>query len=529
MARPPKLRLLSIFLLKEDVETFEGALRADAAVEWQGIRPDSGVDGTLAVRSPEAKVPWWRGFVAPHLEDRHSLDRLTNASTAAVLFLVAADRRWAITFGHGRHLLDPEAYSQDFGLRVVLNTVEPVRLRSVDARTFDELTVHTRRDVSRGSALEAFGLDVTRDLLRAVTGPPRDMAMGERITGSDAAAVATRVVFGDVPKLCGELLSAYGADVYKEHFGFIDHLRPVRDPARVASLDETLVAAIQANELTDIHLAPPEPMDWSKLAGFTYSTRPDDEVDPDPRISAYRDTFDNPEEVQLGDLKRDRVVAVGAEGGHPLERWPVYRCVVFEASDGDLLFVLTAGHWYSVSQSFADEVADFARALPELNIELPEAALGMTEGDYNRDAAQHIGALCADRELVSTPSGDRIELCDLLTSERQFVHVKRRGSSSTLSHLFSQGIVSAELLLREGTFRDEARRVVSALDDRFAEIVPAERPEPGTCEVGFVVITRSTRTTPLTLPFFSLVNLRSAALRLRDLGFRVTVKKVLES
>jgi hypothetical protein len=57
MARPPKLRLLSIFLLNEDVETFEGALRADAAVEWQGIRPDSGIDGTLAVRSPEAKVP----------------------------------------------------------------------------------------------------------------------------------------------------------------------------------------------------------------------------------------------------------------------------------------------------------------------------------------------------------------------------------------------------------------------------------------------------------------------------------------
>src|SRR2546429_579891 len=78
--------------------------------------------------------------------------------------------------------------------------------------------------------------------------------------------------------------------------------------------DETrLVAAIHADELTDLHLAPPEPIYWSRLAGFTYSTRSDDQIDADPRISAYLETFDGPEDLQLADLRRDRVIAVGAE------------------------------------------------------------------------------------------------------------------------------------------------------------------------------------------------------------------------
>jgi uncharacterized protein (TIGR04141 family) len=134
-----------------------------------------------------------------------------------------------------------------------------------------------------------------------------------------------------------------------------------------------------------------------------------------------------------------------------------------------------------------------------------------------------------DTELVRTPTGDRIELCDLLTRERKLLHVKKRGSSSTLSHLFSQGVVSAELLAREEAFRTAVRSKVAELDGDFAGLVPDSRPERDSWEVSFVVLTRSQRETPLTLPFFSLVNLRSAVLRLQDLGYRVSVRQVKEA
>jgi uncharacterized protein (TIGR04141 family) len=265
------------------------------------------------------------------------------------------------------------------------------------------------------------------------------------------------------------------------------------------------------------------------LEGFTYSRRADEPLDPDPRITSYLDGVRSVDELDVKKLKRDRVMAISSETQLPLEAWQVYRCIVYEARDNDLLYALVAGQWYEVSASFADEVIRFAQSLSELDLPLPDAAEAIREDEYNRHAAEALGALNMDTRLVRRPTGDRIELCDLLTRERQLLHVKKRGSSSTLSHLFSQGVVSAELLAREEPFRTAARSTVAELDGHFADVIPDSRLDRDGWEVGFVVLTRSQRKTRLTLPFFSLVNLRSAVLRLQDLGYRVSVRQVNEA
>jgi uncharacterized protein (TIGR04141 family) len=71
--------------------------------------------------------------------------------------------------------------------------------------------------------------------------------------------------------------------------------------------------------------------------------------------------------------------------------------------------------------------------------------------------------------------------------------------------------------------------VVAGENADFTVFFPEERPAAEAHEVTFVVITRSNRTTPLTLPFFSVVSLRAAALRLRALGFRVSIAAVREA
>jgi uncharacterized protein (TIGR04141 family) len=121
--------------------------------------------------------PRWLDFIAPHVSG--SLDGLFAASASAVLLVEAGSPLFAVTFGQGRHLLNQDSLEPDFGLRVVLNTVAPDQLKSVDARTIDETTVHTRRDVSRDSAFSAFELDPSRDLLRALTGTPEDTSLAE--------------------------------------------------------------------------------------------------------------------------------------------------------------------------------------------------------------------------------------------------------------------------------------------------------------------------------------------------------------
>jgi uncharacterized protein (TIGR04141 family) len=159
---------------------------------------------------------------------------------------------------------------------------------------------------------------------------------------------------------------------------------------------------------------------------------------------------------------------------------------------------------------------------------LPAADQGTDEDSYNLKAAAAIDALCLDKKFVYDGGPDKMEVCDILTRDGGFIHVKHRGSSSTLSHLFTQGLNSAERLLQDPDFRRKAREVVAAEDEAFADVFTEDRPSPESHQITFVVITRSDRDTPLTLPFFSVVSLRAAASRLRGYGFPVSVAAVRE-
>jgi uncharacterized protein (TIGR04141 family) len=527
MATKPRLTRLTVLLLKEG-SSIDDALDSDRDIERHEVNLGSNVVARLAVGPTSSRTPAWVGYLRPHIAEP-ALDALRNASTAAVLLLNVENRIFALTFGYGRFLLDLDKLEHDFGLKVLVNTVAPDQLKSIDARSYDELTLHTRRDVSSESSLPAFEVDVNRDVVRSITGSPESEELARRMTGSDSLALNTRVQLPEVPDLCRELLKKYASEDYKTRFEFIDHLRRVTDKATVAHLDETLVDAIRAKDLDAMHLAPPETLDWVDIEGFRFSIHgSNEEPATDPAISAYLAAID-PETVDLDDLKRHRVLAIGAALGGPVRSWSIYKCVVFETKQGDAMYVLTGGEWFRVSASFFDQITAFADQLHELDIDLPQAVRGMKEDDYNVAAAAATGSLCLDRQFLTKSVPDRVELCDLLTSERQLIHVKKRGASSTLSHLFAQGVNSAEWLIQDPAFRDEARELIHGLDPGYAALIPEGPIDPTEWEVAFVVITRSTRDSPLTLPFFSLVTLRSAVRRLQALRFRVSAKSVSET
>ncbi|MGH7681376.1 MAG: DUF6119 family protein, partial [Candidatus Eiseniibacteriota bacterium] len=383
MARKPKQRALSFFLLKEEITSWTGALRDPSAVQLFDLRESSPVKGIVAVKPQANRKPAWVEYLGPNVKDASALEALLNRSSSALLLLSAGGRRFALSFGYGRHLLDPELYERDFGLKVVLNIVEPERLKSIDSKTFDESTVHTRTDLSRESTFASFGLDVSRDLVRAVTGRPADTKIAERVTGAEALALATRAPFEALPELCERLLHAYGSEEYRKRFAWIDHLRPIKDPGLINELDEALVDDLRKHEITDAHLAPPAPMDWGRAPGFTFSTLPDDdELASDPRITEYLGSIDT-EDVSVKKLKHDRVQAREATSGDLIEDWPVYRCLVYERSRGRDHFALTGGQWFKISGDFYRDEIGFVESLPALGLDLPEAEEGVEEGDYN--------------------------------------------------------------------------------------------------------------------------------------------------
>jgi len=99
------------------------------------------------------------------------------------------------------------------------------------------------------------------------------------------------------------------------------------------------------------------------------------------------------------------------------------------------------------------------------------------------------------------------------------VHVKRYGGSSVFSHLFAQGVVSAELLLRSVEFR---KKLNEKLPTSHQLANPDERPVSHDFEVVYAIATRSTNNRP-SLPLFSRITLRNAYERLSALDIPVSL------
>ena len=104
------------------------------------------------------------------------------------------------------------------------------------------------------------------------------------------------------------------------------------------------------------------------------------------------------------------------------------------------------------------------KSIDESTADLPPSPGDKPEGEYNEDAANHSNEhLLLDKKSVRIPSKTSpIEICDVLTADKKMIHVKRKLSSSSLSHLFSQGFVSGDLLVTSAEYRDACVKKIDA-------------------------------------------------------------------
>lgn len=515
-----RVRHLTVYLMKADAGPPRECVREQHRGRTLNPRRTSGITGVLYLQEPRTRAPSWAAFVrdgVPDLPDRW------NTTNSAVLFVQASGRWFAITFGYGRAMINPDCFVRDFGLRVTLNRVHESDLRSVDAKTVEELTLHTRRQLSRGSRFETFGLNVAQDLVRAVTGKPTDPNFASALTGADALAFSAKLRFEDLGAKCSELLAAYEDTAYRRRYKFIDHLRAVGDPSLRSTLDGLLVEDLRAGRTQKLHVAPPEVVEWDEIAGFVYEhddegAEPRPDLDPDE----FRGSVADPAAIEADDLRRWRLSVVPSDGGDPVARWRMYDCLAYEAAHDGRVFVLSGGDWFEIDRSFAAKVRRRVKhQIPECTLELPPAGKDQPEGEYNEAAAGELGCVLLDADEV-----DRVEVCDLFTADGRFIHVKRKTRSSTLSHLFNQGVVSADRFAGDPGFRKGAREKVARQQKKLAMLFPDARPNVPEYEVVYAIITRATRDWPLSLPFFSLLSLSNAADRLERMGFKVSLARI---
>ena len=135
----------------------------------------------------------------------------------------------------------------------------------------DAISQHSQIQASRDANIVEFGLDVEQDLLRAVTGKPKDPSLANQLTGKDALKADVRINIADLPALLIRYWEAFNEDSYKEHFAWVDQVNEVRDVQQVQNLDNILIERINRREFERLWLAIPDRVEWEGgMAGFKY-------------------------------------------------------------------------------------------------------------------------------------------------------------------------------------------------------------------------------------------------------------------
>lgn len=505
-------RQIAIYVVRRGLD--EDPVDSTKLVDSVDIDVPGAGQATLYIRAPTVRRPRWLDF----FPDESGLPSLFNASSSALLLVPYGDRQFAITFGHGRHLLRVGSVEENFGLRVTLNAVSSDKIRSIDKETFDSIASQTREQAIRESPIGAFVLDAEQDVLRAVVGRPDNPADGDRLAGRDALLVSGRLTLANLASFLERFAAHADSDAYAAKFPWVDRVREERDPGRRIQLDEAVVDKLVRDDLAGCYLAVPTIIDWERVEGFHYLPGQED-LSFDLRLAEFLAATT----VQRLDARLLRAMQVEARDaeGLTVEKWPLYRCLNAEIHLGAERFLLSNGKWYRLDADFVMEVDSFFKEIPEAALELPAfREKGETETDYNFRAAQSRDDLAlVDRKLISYRQADRIEFCDLFSLEGHLIHVKRYGGSSVLSHLFAQGLVAASLMHEEG-FRQKANEQLPVEFHLPASgRLPADR-----YEVVYAIVSQSAH--PLWIPFFSRVNLRQTVKQLQQKGFRVAIMKI---
>lgn len=523
----PPLIALRCFLLLDTVTNARDALRSPNNLEFKSVKTDLGYEGTLWYRDSRRNAPKWRDFLQPGFEGE--LPEFKTTSQAAVLFVTIGTRIIVFTFGQGRHLIDLDRCEPDFGLRTALNLSKPGTLTSIDLHTFEERTKHTRIHLSSKGSVDAFGLDVNRDIMRAVAGESKEPNVCRDVAGSEQTlAIIARVEMSTLGATAASLLAAFQRTDYQQNYQWVDNLARVKSTTLVEQLDDELIRLIHANTLDGINLAVPEPIDPIDVEYVAY--RQDGDPVQELSIPGYLAARKRQVPVSWHHMRDNHAIWIKRVDQQSLVRGQsIYKCIVAEIDLQGQLYVLTNGSWFKLNQNFANNVRSFVGGMTESAVQLPHWNGTDPEGKYNEDAAAADSSiLLLDKKLASCyGNSSTVEICDLLTTRKQIIHVKRRDKcSSGLSHLFMQGRNSGEMLVHDPAFLAEARAKITEVNATFAGQLPASGFKATDYEVVYALMGADTAGVRQRLPFFSQLTLMNSAKSLAALGYMVTIKGI---
>jgi len=514
---------LTIFLLQKNRVEFDQLLEK-IKTDKRILQVKGFERAILTYRNSKNNNPPWISFFGEGAQGLEEV--LFNAYASAVLFLHADNDLVCLAFGpHSRHLISTETYISDFGIRCVLNAAKKNSIRSIDRWEFEGAAIKALEQATIPGSLHQFGIDFDRDHLRGAVSEPEDDEFGQAMYGKDCLSIDVDISIDKLKPLMTRLIKLYKKTKYKRDYPELGKILPVSSVVTIESLDQQLIAGIQDAANKNIHIAIPEFMRIEdplylnfrkpiEFEGFSFLT-----ID-DFRTQAGRGL----KSISINSLKNTRKIYAYDQNLEIKNAWSLYKCFYFEttlSSSVGSVFILSEGQWFEIRRGVVDEINSYISKIPKSGFAFPEYDIktDKNENGYNkRCSAGIVDSQVLDAKNIymkGTSSG--IEPCDIYVPHSTFIHVKRYGASSKLSHLFFQGTNSIGLFKSSSEFRGKFNKKLSKHKLKNFDA----RPNDEDLTVSFLIVERKQGI--LSLPFFSKISLKNAAMTIRNYNVKVTI------
>lgn len=464
-----------------------------------------------------AKTPKWIStFLDGGITEDDERFKTKNVS-AVIIYKVQVvpnvERLFAVCFGSGRYLLRADITERRFGLFIVLNSVDPEKLRSIDTNSLMGVPRNNRIQSSILSNINGFNIDVDSDMLKSVVGKACIGGIQVTLSGTDALSVSVEQNYNEIEPFLVSCYQLFTDSHYLQNFDWIDQMQVIKDKTLVQSLDEQMLEKLNERNFDSLWVSIPDIIDYNIPSYFRLKSENSyDDVTISDIMNEYEEGLDT------HSIKTKRLFCYSDEN-KILYSWTLYRCIYAEINIANYRYILNDGKWYKVNDNYVSRVEEYYRVAPVSDIRLPEYDKDK-ESLYNESVCNSNPEefYLMDMKFIYI-GGSKIEFCDIFTKNNQMIHVKVGKSSAMLSHLFAQGFVSANSF-----FDEKFRRKVNEKLAGWSSVPEDEELPRGSYEVVYAIAKQNINNGDKPpIPFFSKVNFMNYSRQLKRLGYKVTI------
>lgn len=518
--------------LHKNITAFNEVLK-DNILNWKNYTVTKTVygDGMIYLSPSLRTVPIW-STVVEELADGSNIspEKNTHSNCLMVFKIILKNKDehfMSLSYGAGDSLIDSQTIVSDFGKVVASKSVEVDNVTALENTQITDIILQSSHQIvglNMNGAKETL-LENRSQYIRKIIGTVNESNTSFRVKGSDAVLQIEKLMkINEIPEELKKQCEIYFSD--KKQGDWVTRFSEVK----IASTKDTLTDKLIDNILNGENFAIAWPAELNDNANVRIEGlgSKNDYIAVDFAM-AFKEYIQlkNLDVKQIkSKLHRDHLVVEnddGTYGGKIL----IYNALIGEVIDGSKRYELFGGKWYSISPNFYKEIQAEFSEIDESQIKFPthvqqpkEKIFKDDEGFYNiklskRLAKSGIENVLMDKNLYKPSkkiANGSVEVADILTKNKELIHIKKGTSSHMLSHLFLQGELSSILFKEDDQYRKFVNK--SSSPKVFIE----ENENTNNITIVFGIIDRNKN-----VPFFSMITLVEVFKRIRRMNYKVQI------